>query len=212
LLLLAACRSYKSAVSFYVALTDLLKASKGSNAYYSSKELAVPGLSILPDVLQQQQQQHRTGRSPGEMFTLMNKALATVGRSFVKETGGTGAAAAAASSDGRRPSSPGDSDGMLYPVGGTKAAVANAMAVAARQWQKPPLVANLEPPRRGSSVLVSVLFANVPAKECGLIAHCVCAGYNRLHITKWGNVQKLKLRMLLPLFATAGSSRWCVFF
>jgi hypothetical protein len=142
-------------VSFYSALTDLLKASRGSNAYYSSQDLSVPGLSILPDVLQQQH--IKTGRSPGEMFTLMNRALATVGRSFVKEPGGAGGvAAAAAASDGRRPSSPGDSEGMLYPVGGTKAAVANAMAVAARQWQKPPLVANLEPPRRGSSVLVSV--------------------------------------------------------
>lgn len=171
----AACRSYKSVINFYVALTDLLKSSKGSNAYYSAKELSVPGLSIIPDTLQKASS--NTGRSPGEMFTLMTKALGTVGRSFVKEGTGT-AAAAAAAGDGRRPSSPGDSEGSLYPAGGTKAAVANAAAVAARQWQPPPLVANLEPPRNGSSVLVSIavrwlhstiLYCTV---SCRAVLHC----------------------------------------
>jgi hypothetical protein len=155
-----AYRSYRSVVNFYGALTELLKSSKGSSNYYTVLELTLPGLSILPDVLQQLQQQpgNKLGRSPGELVTLMNKALNACGRSFVRESAGVGATAAAGSPDavGRRPSSPGDSDsGMLYPAGGTRAAAANAAALTARQWQPPPLVANLEPPRKGSSVLVS---------------------------------------------------------
>lgn len=155
-----AYRSYRSVVNFYGALTELLKSSKGSSNYYTVLELTLPGLSILPDVLQQLQQQpgNKLGRSPGELVALMNKALNNSGRSFVRESAGMGATAAAGSPDavGRRPSSPGDSEnGMLYPAGGTRAAAANAAALTARQWQPPPLVANLEPPRKGSSVLVS---------------------------------------------------------
>lgn len=154
-----AYRSYRSVVNFYGALTELLKSSKGSSNYYTVLELTLPGLSILPDVLQQLQQQpgNKLGRSPGELVALMNKALNNSGRSFVRESAGMGATAAAGSPDavGRRPS-PGDSEnGMLYPAGGTRAAAANAAALTARQWQPPPLVANLEPPRKGSSVLVS---------------------------------------------------------
>lgn len=59
-------------VSLYSSLTDLLKASKGSNSYYASRELLVPGLSILPDTLQQQYP-NKSGRSPGEMLLLVNK-------------------------------------------------------------------------------------------------------------------------------------------
>lgn len=77
-----------------------------------------------------------------------------VGRSFVRDE--LLSAAAADSAERRRPSSPGDSADHLYPAGGTKAAFANATAVAARRWQPPPLVANLEAPRKGSSVLVGV--------------------------------------------------------
>lgn len=83
------------------------------------------------------------------------QALGMVGRSFVRDEL---LSAAADSAERRRPSSPGDSaDGaQLYPAGGTKAAAANATAVAARRWQPPPLVANLEAPRKGSSVLVGM--------------------------------------------------------
>jgi hypothetical protein len=82
------------------------------------------------------------------------QALGMVGRSFVRDE--LLSAAAADAAERRRPSSPGDSSdgGPYYPAGGTKAAVANATAVAVRRWQPPPLVANLEPPRKGSSVLV----------------------------------------------------------
>lgn len=162
-----------------MSLSNLLQSTRGTNTYYLSKELNIPGLSLLPDALQQKQGGgviRITGRSPGEMQTLMNKAAGTVGRSLVREPaptmggggagGGAGAAAAAGgggdgerrSSYGGGGSSGGDSDGWpgLYPAGGVKAAAANATAVAARRWQPPPLVTNLEPPRKGSPVLVSV--------------------------------------------------------
>jgi hypothetical protein len=143
-------------VNFYVTLTDLLKASKGYSSYYSSRPLCVPGLAVPPDVLHKAQ--YSSGRSPGEMEKLMDKALSKIGSSFVRETAAAAAAAAAAPSPAAagkgRGGSPGAGGPRQYPAGGTKAFAANAAAVAARQWQPPPLVANLEPPRKGSSVLV----------------------------------------------------------
>jgi len=151
-------RSYRSVATFYSNLVELLRGPRGGgSSYYSSKDLVVPGLSLLPDELQQQDRQ---GRSPGELQSLMHKAASKVGRSFVKDVSGGGGAAAAADERG---TSPVGSEGPLYPAGGAKAAAANAAAVAARQWQPPPLVANLPPPRKGSPVLVS---AQGPAGSC----------------------------------------------
>jgi hypothetical protein len=62
----------KSVVNLYACLSDLLKASKGTNSYYASKELLLPGLSILPDALQQPYP-NKSGRSPGETLLLVNK-------------------------------------------------------------------------------------------------------------------------------------------
>jgi hypothetical protein len=143
-------------VNFYVALTDLLKSSKGHNSYYSPRPLSVPGLAVPPAVLQKEQ--YSSGRSPGEMEKLMDRALKNIGSSFVRDPAAAAAppppAAAAAAVYKGRGRSPGEAGYKQYPVGGTKAFAANAAAVAARQWQPPPLVANLEPPRKGSAVLV----------------------------------------------------------
>lgn len=173
-------RSYRSVINFYASLTELLKGprSKGSNLYLG-KDLLIPGLSLLPDALQQQ---HRQGRSPGDIASLVNKALIAAGRSFVREGGAAAAAAAGGGLYDERGVSPGSSDGQgAYPAGGAKAAAANAAAVAARQWQPPPLVANLPPPRKGSPVLVSWytsvgVWGSVWGSVWRLVLPCVALG------------------------------------